>query len=276
MAILDLGKVRTTFNGAHDSSKAYEKLCIVHDGFNVKFISIKDVPKDTEITDRDYWQPLSGDFVEWYQGEHDSDPDKRNDGNDLNTGDLYYNSTDDVVKVYTDSGWQRLTSDDITEFVNQKVKADGDIDKLTLVYHKAESDGYPTVSTIDALSEIPYGLCVNSQSDGDVFYLLRKGLINGLDTSKWSAGDKLFSDGNGGIQTKGIGSSIGSVVKVDPDNGSISLYMNEMNTVFEQNAVITKSTKIESGITMMVDGLSTEDGADLTIDGDILDIRKLM
>jgi len=80
MASVDVGKVMVTYNGDHDSSKEYEKLCIVKTSWSVKYISIDAVPKDTDITDTNYWTPLSGEWVEAYQGTHSSNPDKRNDG----------------------------------------------------------------------------------------------------------------------------------------------------------------------------------------------------
>ena len=137
MAQYDVGKVMVTYNSDHDSSKEYEKLCIVKTSWNVKYISIKSVPKDTDITNTDYWTPLSGEWVEAYQGTHDSDPDNRNDGSDLQKGDLYYNDSDDVMKVYTGSEWSAIdnfyTKD---ESDNRFINNDGDVIDGDLEYKK--------------------------------------------------------------------------------------------------------------------------------------------
>ena len=44
-------------------------------------------------------------FDDTYLGAKASDPTTDNDGDPLNGGDLYYNTTDDVMKVYTGSAW---------------------------------------------------------------------------------------------------------------------------------------------------------------------------
>ena len=112
MATLDLGKVKVTYNGNWDSDKDYEPLCIVNSDWNVKYISIKDVKGDDDIklTDTDYWQILSGDWVQQYQGSHDDDPDKRVDDSDLQEGDLYWNSNAKVLKFYDGTGWKDYIS----------------------------------------------------------------------------------------------------------------------------------------------------------------------
>ena len=53
--------------------------------------------------------------IEWvgdvYLGPKDSDPDKRNDGSDLQEGDLYFNTTINKMKVYNSDGvWQLASS----------------------------------------------------------------------------------------------------------------------------------------------------------------------
>jgi len=106
MSTLNLGKVRVTFEGDWDSSNEYEMLSIVKNNYGIKYISLKDVPVDTDISDTEYWETITGDFVELYQGSHSSDPSKRNDGNDLQTGDLYFNSGNDTLKIYDGNSWK--------------------------------------------------------------------------------------------------------------------------------------------------------------------------
>lgn len=105
MATLDLGKVKTTFGGSWNKNNTYEELTIVDGPYNVKYISIQAVPANIDISDKTYWTPLSGDFVEQYQGAKDSDPTVRNDGTALQEGDLYFNTVDEKMKVYKGNAW---------------------------------------------------------------------------------------------------------------------------------------------------------------------------
>jgi hypothetical protein len=48
-------------------------------------------------------------FDDRYLGQKSSDPSQDNDGNALLTGALYFNTTDNIMKVYSGSAWQRTT-----------------------------------------------------------------------------------------------------------------------------------------------------------------------
>lgn len=54
-----LGKVTLTCDGLHDVSKNYDRLCLVYDNQYRSFISKKEVPVNVEVTNADFWQPLS-------------------------------------------------------------------------------------------------------------------------------------------------------------------------------------------------------------------------
>ena len=133
MAEVNLGKVRITFEGDWDSSKEYKLLSVVNNSYGVKYISKQDVPKDTELSNTDYWEPLNGDFVSQYQGAHDSDPSKRNDGSDLQEGDLYWYTGDDkALKFYDGSDWKIYYPS--TEGYLQRVFVSDDADAKNLQY----------------------------------------------------------------------------------------------------------------------------------------------
>ena len=62
-------------------------------------------------------------FDDTYLGAKSSDPSVDNDGDALSTGDLYFNTTDNVLKVYNGSSWQSIqtfttgiSSGDLAEF----------------------------------------------------------------------------------------------------------------------------------------------------------------
>lgn len=55
----DLGKVSLTCNGTWDAGKQYDRLCIVNDGNFASYISKKDVPIGTVLSDERFWQPVA-------------------------------------------------------------------------------------------------------------------------------------------------------------------------------------------------------------------------
>lgn len=55
----DLGKVSLTCNGTWDAGKQYDRLCIVNDGNFASYISKKEVPIGTVLSDERFWQPIA-------------------------------------------------------------------------------------------------------------------------------------------------------------------------------------------------------------------------
>jgi len=110
LGTLNLGKVRITFGGEWDETKDYELLTIVNNSYGVKYISKQDVPAGKELSDKAYWEPISGDFVEQYQGAKDKDPTKRNDGTPLQKGDLYFNTEIGGLEIYDGTDWKLVSS----------------------------------------------------------------------------------------------------------------------------------------------------------------------
>ena len=51
----NIGKVSISCDGAWDIRKDYDKLCLVTDG-SYNYISRKQVPNGTDITNEEYWQ----------------------------------------------------------------------------------------------------------------------------------------------------------------------------------------------------------------------------
>jgi len=109
MATINLGKVRTTFGGSFDNANSYDILTIVDNPFKVKYISKVAVPVGSSLSDTTYWEPLSGNFVEQYQGDYASAPTVRTDNSPLQQGDLYFDNVTYEMKVYIDTGWRLMT-----------------------------------------------------------------------------------------------------------------------------------------------------------------------
>ena len=58
----NLGRTAVSCGGEHDSKNVYPKVCIVYkiiDTVINSFISKKEVPKNIELTNKEYWQPIS-------------------------------------------------------------------------------------------------------------------------------------------------------------------------------------------------------------------------
>ena len=53
-------KVSPSLEGVHDATKAYDRLSVVYDEeLQLSYISRKDVPAGTALTDTEYWQPYT-------------------------------------------------------------------------------------------------------------------------------------------------------------------------------------------------------------------------
>lgn len=58
----NLGRTAVSCGGEHDDKKEYPYVCIVYkiiDTIIHSFISKKEVPKNIELTNEEYWQPIS-------------------------------------------------------------------------------------------------------------------------------------------------------------------------------------------------------------------------
>jgi hypothetical protein len=58
-------------------------------------------------------------FDDTYLGAKSSDPSVDNDGDPLNAGDLYFNTTDSVLKYYDGSAWNNIESTDTSSFATK-------------------------------------------------------------------------------------------------------------------------------------------------------------
>jgi len=106
MATINLGKVRITFGGSFDNTKSYDILTIVDNPYKVKYISIAVSPVGTSLADNTIWTPLSGYFVEQYQGSSSTEPTARIDGSTLLNGDVFFNDTTNLLGVYNGTLWE--------------------------------------------------------------------------------------------------------------------------------------------------------------------------
>lgn len=114
-----LGKVTLTCDGLHDSSKEYDRLCLVYDDQHRSFISIKEVPVNISLTNESYWQPISVTTV---------------DGEDLQV-------TDDLVLKFADRTYNPKTFSGLGRKIlrktivnNKNVLTQSDFDSSNTIY----------------------------------------------------------------------------------------------------------------------------------------------
>jgi hypothetical protein len=102
-------------------------------------------------------------FDDTYLGAKASDPTTDNDGDPLNGGDLYYNTTDDVMRVYTGSAW--VTAYVPGDAANITSTATGDVAATNVQDAIAELDTekVPRTSTTGS-AKLPVG--TTAQRDG--------------------------------------------------------------------------------------------------------------
>ena len=79
-------------------------------------------------------------FADVYQGAKPSDPATRNDGSPLQAGDLYFNTTLDLMYVYTGTVWESISLS--PSIVVQKTSATGSA--IVPAGTTGERDGFPT------------------------------------------------------------------------------------------------------------------------------------
>ena len=217
-------------------------------------------------------------YAKTYLGSKTSDPAVRNTGDALQTGDLYFNTTTDQMRVYNSGDEWEDVDNSVANIVNTPVIADEDLDKLDIVYISDTDDdtGLPKVSKTTTLTQLPFGMVTKDVDSGDTFNLLIRGVISGVDTSAYDKDTILYTNGAGGYQDKGVSTIIGIVIVSDSDNGSIYVELKDESKKYNQKVKLHKDTKVESGHTMIVDGLEADDDANLTIDGDIVDLRVFL
>ena len=85
-------------------------------------------------------------------------------------------------------------------------------------------DGFMTVAPVNnPASNNVLGLVVDDIDNGESGYVARMGLFGQFDTSSFSVGDQLYSDGSGVLTTTELGPKIGLVLSVSATDGQIHM-----------------------------------------------------
>jgi hypothetical protein len=85
---------------------------------------------------------------------------------------------------------------------------------------------YPQIVLSNSATDVMRGITQSSIVSGSTGYITSLGLMNGVDTSAWSAGTTLYADTSGNITSTVINTPVGSVLFQDAVNGII--YVNSI------------------------------------------------
>jgi hypothetical protein len=161
--------------------------------------------RDTAIT-------LVDNFEDVYLGAKGTDPALDNDGDALTAGDLYYNTTGNVLKYYTGSAWVAITSGGITDLVQDTTPQLG---------------GALDVNTFSITSTSNGNITLQPNGTGDVVLSADTVKIGDANTDA-----VLTTDGTGDITiSTNSGSNSGTVKIFDGVNGNIEITPNGSGVV---------------------------------------------
>ena len=91
--------------GARDSAYSARDLALEYKQDAETAKTASEDARDSAIAARDATDALLDAFGDQYLGSHTSDPATDNDGDPLDSGDIYWNSTDNLLKFYDGSQW---------------------------------------------------------------------------------------------------------------------------------------------------------------------------
>ena len=195
-------------------------------------------------------QAAYDDFDDTYLGAKATAPTTDNDGDALEDGALYFNTTDSELYVWSGSAWQITAVDgslyaelagatftgnvEAPEFIGPlqgevifKAKAGEALSKGDAVYVSGISGNTPVVSKADADGAATYpafGLAASTVSVNGNLNVVTLGQLTNIDTSMFSLGDTLYLSTTPGVLTNvppgGEASKIQNVGKVEREHAT--------------------------------------------------------
>ena len=218
-------------------------------------------------------------FDDSYLGAKASDPTLDNDGDPLTAGDLYWNTTSSVLKAYNGTSWESIdvTGGSTTTFTNKTIDDLTNLIGANHVHVKVRNESGGTLAAGTVVKATGYNLgqdCVTvvaTTATADVAFAVlpvainnntnglavNTGVTNGVDTSAWTVGTKLYSDGAGGFTstqpTSGLYQTCAFVLRSDNINGRVYVEFTE------QNDAQTAKTDVAQTFTISQRGTLTTD-----------------
>jgi hypothetical protein len=180
--------------------------------------------KDAAVVAQAAAEAALDEFTDTYLGAKASDPTVDNDGNSLTTGDQYFNTSDNVLKIWNGSSWQAaaLSADD---FVS---KTSGTGSAILPAGSTAQRDGSPL-----------NGYLRYNSDDNQI-----EGYISGAWGSIGGAGGGYFKGENGTV-----GSSAGDIFRINEAELNTDVTIDAA-----ENASATGPLGVASGVTLTVSG----------------------
>ena len=180
--------------------------------------------KDAAVVAQAAAEAALDEFTDTYLGAKASDPTVDNDGNPLTTGDQYFNTSDNVLKIWNGSSWQAaaLSADD---FVS---KTSGTGSAILPAGSTAQRDGSPL-----------NGYLRYNSDDNQI-----EGYISGAWGSIGGAGGGYFKGENGTV-----GSSAGDIFRINEAELNTDVTIDAA-----ENASATGPLGVASGATLTVSG----------------------
>lgn len=159
-------------------------------------------------------------FDDRYLGDKESDPSVDNDGNALLVGALYWNTIFNKMRIWDGSAWSdsstltassigaltNKTIDDMSnvvgaDHVHYKVKATATISKGQLVKITGYNSGENAVEVqpVSSVNDVATGIAESAIANGSFSLVTNTGMIENVNTSSWTFGTILYSNGSGGL-----------------------------------------------------------------------------
>ena len=224
-------------------------------------------------------------FDDTYLGAKASDPSTDNDGDPLDAGDLYFNTTDDVMRLYTGTQW--VTAYVPGEAVN--ISYDNASSGLTASNVQAAIDELDTAIVATDLGHniTPGQITISSSTGSNTTIYDATSNLSGWMSSSDKAKLSTVSPGAAPTNATTVAAA-GAVMESDTTTASMSFVVDEDNMVSNSDTKIPTQQSVKAyvdaeaatklplaGGTMtgniVMSGAQTVDGRDLSVDGAKLD-----
>lgn len=180
-------------------------------------------------------------YADTYYGSKATEPTTRNDSSPIQTGDMYFDTTTGYMRVYIGTAWSdafsgdfysRADSDILHRSVPVKVKATEAISKGDVVKATGYNSGEDAIECKKTVlqTDIAIGIAREDIANGEFGDIVSRGIVEGLDTSAFSFGDILYSNGSAGFTTTpptSLHQAVGYVVKNHAVTGAIMVDFTE-------------------------------------------------
>jgi len=140
------------------------------------------------------------------------------------TDEMAVASVSDTELTFTNKTIEDITNKISANIIHLKMVAGEDLvkgDIVTVSGYSTTEEAIKVVKTVDQ-TDMVIGIVLEDVATDGVGKILNTGMISGLDTSDYSAGDILYSAGDNGYTTTkpdGLYQTIGSVLRSDADTG---------------------------------------------------------